>query len=81
MCMLPLLAAGLVVISLMISGSGGTMLSDVVTQKDDDTCHPEDGSQCIELDSHSGETGCEVLVSIKVIVTKSCCKNLEVDYM
>lgn len=78
MCMLPLLAAGLVVISLMISESGGTMLSDVVNQKDDDTCHPKDGSQCIELDSHSGETGCKVLVSI---VTKSCCKNLEVDYM
>ena len=51
MYMLPLVAAGVVVISLMISGSGGTMLSNVVNQKD--------GSRCIELDSHSGEMGCE----------------------
>ena len=60
---LPLLASGVVVICLMISGSGGTTLSDVVNQKDDDTCHPADRSQCIELDSHSGETGCEIFIS------------------
>ena len=59
MCMLPLVAAGVVVISLMISGSGGTTLSDVVNEKDDDTCHPTDGSQCTKLDSHLGEMGCE----------------------
>ena len=59
MCMLPLVAAGVVVISLMISGSGGTTLSDVVNEKDDDACHPTDGSQCTELDSHLGEMGCE----------------------
>ena len=31
--------------------------------EDDDTIPPADGSQCIELDSHSGETGCEIFVS------------------
>ena len=55
---LPLLAVEVVVISLMISGSGGTTLFDVVSQ---DTCHPTDGSQCFDLESHSGELGCEIV--------------------
>ena len=50
-------------ICLMIAGSDGTTLSDVMNLKDDDTCHPEDISQCTELDSHSGETSCEVFVN------------------
>ena len=66
---LPLLAAEVVVMSLMISGSGGTMLFDVVSQKNDDTCHPTDGSQCLDLESHSGEMGCEI---VKVILNISC---------
>ena len=64
---LPLLASGVVVICLMISGSGGTTLSDVVSQKDDNTCHTADGAQCIELDSHSGE-----IVYSKAEITLTC---------
>ena len=64
---LPLLASGVVVICLMISGSGGTTLSDVVSQKGDNTCHTADGAQCIELDSHSGE-----IIYSKAEITLTC---------
>ena len=67
MYLLPLQASGVVVICLIISESGGTTLSDVVSQTDDNTCHHADGSQCIELDSHSGE-----IIYSKAEVTLTC---------
>ena len=54
-------------ICLMISVSGGTTLSDVMSQKDDNTCPTADGAQCIELDSHSGE-----IIYSKAEITLTC---------